>query len=472
MLERLRAGYALLRLVSDIILTGLALFLASIATHLLNPQSTSGAETAFATNLPLYVYVLVAAIWGVAFLLQSVYTPRTLRAIDEAQAIFLAVSLAALALSGILFFIAPNLSRQVIVRFYVLDLLLLIGSRLLVRLSLRLAGQPRYARRKVLILGAGDMGRDTIRMIRSYRWAGLEPIGFLDDRAQAGTEVEGYPILGKIDQVDHQVQSQGIEEVVVALPIQDYERFFHLITELQALPARIRLVPDHFKTALFRSSVEEFAGVPMIMVQQPNLAPFERQIKRAFDLVIGTAMLVVILPLMALVAIAIRLDSPGPVIFRQQRVGEQGKLFWMYKFRSMVKDAEAQQAKALRIMDDGNVLHKHSEDPRVTRVGRFIRRTSLDEFPQLINVLKGEMSLVGPRPELPWLVEQYEPWQWQRFSVPQGITGWWQVNGRSDKPLHMHTEEDLFYIQNYSILLDVQILWRTIGAVLKGGGAY
>jgi lipopolysaccharide/colanic/teichoic acid biosynthesis glycosyltransferase len=138
----------------------------------------------------------------------------------------------------------------------------------------------------------------------------------------------------------------------------------------------------------------------------------------------------------------------------------------------MVKDAEAQQAKALRIMDDGNVLHKHSEDPRVTRVGRFIRRTSLDEFPQLINVLKGEMSLVGPRPELPWLVEQYEPWQWQRFSVPQGITGWWQVNGRSDKPLHMHTEEDLFYIQNYSILLDVQILWRTIGAVLKGGGAY
>jgi lipopolysaccharide/colanic/teichoic acid biosynthesis glycosyltransferase len=175
---------------------------------------------------------------------------------------------------------------------------------------------------------------------------------------------------------------------------------------------------------------------------------------------------------MALVAIAIRLDSPGPVIFRQQRVGEQGKLFWMYKFRSMVKDAEAQQAKALRIMDDGNVLHKHSEDPRVTRVGRFIRRTSLDEFPQLINVLKGEMSLVGPRPELPWLVEQYEPWQWQRFSVPQGITGWWQVNGRSDKPLHMHTEEDLFYIQNYSILLDVQILWRTIGAVLKGGGAY
>jgi lipopolysaccharide/colanic/teichoic acid biosynthesis glycosyltransferase len=153
-------------------------------------------------------------------------------------------------------------------------------------------------------------------------------------------------------------------------------------------------------------------------------------------------------------------------------VGEQGKLFPMCKFRSMVKNAEAHQAEAMQIMADGTLWHKRPDDPRVTQVGRFIRRTSLDELPQLINVLRGEMSLVGPRPELPWLVEQYEPWQWQRLSVPQGITGWWQVNGRSDKPMHMYTEDDLFYIQNYSLLLDVQILWRTIGAVLKGKGAY
>jgi exopolysaccharide biosynthesis polyprenyl glycosylphosphotransferase len=260
--------------------------------------------------------------------------------------------------------------------------------------------------------------------------------------------------------------------VVIALPQHTYPQFFRLLDDLKTVSARVRIVPDYIKTTLLRTKAEEFAGIPMITVLQPTLAPFERQVKRAFDLVVGIITLILISPLLALIAIAIRLDSPGPIIFKQQRVGENGRLFWMYKFRSMVRDAEQQQAKAIRVRDDGQILHKHPNDPRVTRVGRLIRRTSLDELPQIFNVLKGEMSLVGPRPELPWLVERYEPWQWQRFHVPQGITGWWQVNGRSDKPMHLYTDEDLFYIQHYSLLLDIQILWRTIGAVLKSRGAY
>ena len=173
---------------------------------------------------------------------------------------------------------------------------------------------------------------------------------------------------------------------------------------------------------------------------------------------------------MALIALAIRLDSPGPVLFRQQRVGEGGRLFNMWKFRSMIEGADKQER--VRTVQDRQLLDKEPNDPRVTRVGRLLRRLSLDELPQLVNVLKGEMSLVGPRPELPWLVQQYEPWQRQRLAVPQGMTGWWQVNGRSDQPMYLHTEEDMFYIQNYSLLLDLQILWRTFASVFKGKGAY
>jgi exopolysaccharide biosynthesis polyprenyl glycosylphosphotransferase len=310
-------------------------------------------------------------------------------------------------------------------------------------------------------------------MVEGYRWAGLEPVGYLDDDVPPLTEVEGYPVLGGTEQVAEYIASKGIDEVVVALPLESYDGFFRLLGGLQQLPARVRIVPDHIKATLFRTRVEEFAGVPMITLRKPSLTVLERKVKRAFDLVFSSAMLVLTFPVMSLIAIAICLDSKGPALFRQQRVGENGRLFWMFKFRSMVEHAERQQAEAFRFTDDGHLVHKRRDDPRVTRVGGFLRRTSLDELPQLLNVWTGDMSMVGPRPELPWLVEEhYQPWQWQRFSVPQGMTGWWQVNGRSDKPMHLHTEEDLFYIQHYSFILDIQILWRTIGAVLKSRGAY
>jgi exopolysaccharide biosynthesis polyprenyl glycosylphosphotransferase len=471
MAKRSRANYALLRFVSDIALTEVALFLAS-SWQALVPFVDPFTHGQLPSGILASVYLLVAFIWGIAFLLQSVYVTRDLRAVDDAQAIFVAVTLATLSLASILYFLFPQVSRLQILVFYVLNLAFLIGSRLVIRLGLKVTGRPRYTPRRVLILGASEMGRDVSHMISERRWAGLEVVGFLDDTIPAQSDVEGFTVLGKTQELDVHVKTLGIDEVIVALPTQAYDRFFRLIRDLQDLPARVRIVPDHIKITLFRTAVEEFAGIPMITVQKPTLNSFERQIKRVFDLILGTLTLILISPVLLLVALAIRLDSPGPILFKQHRVGENGQIFLMYKFRSMVKDAEKQQAKTMRIREDGKMLYKHPDDPRVTRVGKFIRRTSLDEFPQIFNVLRGEMSLVGPRPELPWLVERYEPWQWQRFSVPQGITGWWQVNGRSDKPMHLYTEDDLFYIQNYSFLLDIQILWRTVGAVVKSKGAF
>jgi lipopolysaccharide/colanic/teichoic acid biosynthesis glycosyltransferase len=181
----------------------------------------------------------------------------------------------------------------------------------------------------------------------------------------------------------------------------------------------------------------------------------------------------VTLLLTALIAVLIRLDSPGPVFYCPKRVGENGRLFKMIKFRTMVENADQLRHLIDTVDEKGRVVQiKTPDDPRITRLGRFLRRTSLDEWPNFYNVLKGEMSLVGPRPEMPYLVDKYALWQRKRFAVPQGMTGWWQVNGRSDKPMYQHTEEDLYYVQHYSLWLDLQIIGKTVWVVLRGKGAY
>jgi exopolysaccharide biosynthesis polyprenyl glycosylphosphotransferase len=210
----------------------------------------------------------------------------------------------------------------------------------------------------------------------------------------------------------------------------------------------------------------------MLDLRAPALNDFQRLVKRAFDLAISFFLFPPCLIIMGVLALMIRLEGAGPILFGQQRVGENGRLFRMYKFRTMVPNAEQTRHMVERVDENGNLIHKSINDPRVTRVGRILRRTSLDELPQLFNVISGDMSLIGPRPELPYLVEKYEPWQRTRFAVPQGITGWWQVNGRSDKPMHLHTEEDLYYVRNYSLILDIRILLKTIATVFRGKGAY
>jgi exopolysaccharide biosynthesis polyprenyl glycosylphosphotransferase len=210
----------------------------------------------------------------------------------------------------------------------------------------------------------------------------------------------------------------------------------------------------------------------MLDLRAGALSDYQLLVKRGFDLVCGLLALLLTLPVMGLIALVIWLEDGSPILFRQKRVGENGRIFEMYKFRTMVKDAEKLQAQVEKKDENGNLIHKTGDDPRVTRAGRFLRRFSLDELPQFFNIVMGSMSLVGPRPEMPYLVDKYQPWQRKRFAVPPGLTGWWQVNGRSDKPMHLNTEDDLYYINNYSLFLDIQILIRTLWTVLVGKGAY
>lgn len=456
-------------LLGDLLLTGLALWLAT----LLRPLSELGAPlTAPQAQIPWPVYAMVLLIWGIVFLLLSVYHPeRRLRAIDELQSVTLAVTVSTLVFAGALYFSFRQTSRLQILMFALLDLALLVGFHLAVRLASRWPSLHGHNyRRRTLVVGAGSVGREAAGMIREYAWTGLEMAGFLDDNPQA--ETNGWPLLGPVEQAVQVVEAHQVSEVIIALPLRAHRTLADLVTSLQDMQVNVRVVPDFYDLVFLRSRVEDFGGMPLITLREPALDPFQRAVKRAFDLVVGGLLLLFTSPLMGLIALAIRVDSAGPPLFKQQRVGEGGRLFEMLKFRSMVPDAEDHQSEVLTYTADGQVIHKQQDDPRITRAGRVIRRFSLDELPQLINVLKGEMSLVGPRPELPWLVERYEPWQRKRFEVPQGITGWWQVNGRSDKPMHLHTEEDVYYIKHYSLLLDVRILWKTLSAVLKRKGAY
>ena len=472
MLKRFSVNFAVFSMALDLLLTLLALYVAAWVRPLLSELgwarqlfSPPGALVRF----PLYL--AAGLIWLGVFLALSVYDPRrTYKAVDEFQSVSVATVFAILAFAGFLYLSYRDVSRWLFVTFAVLDLAFLVAWRVLARLVFRLLNGRAYRSRRVLIVGAGEVGQRVASMVRGYTWAGLHLVGYLDDDSQKRDN--GLPVLGGVDDARQVVQQARIDDVVVTLPRRAYGRVNQLVAALHSLPVHVRVVPDYFSLALYRATVEDFGGLPMINLRDPALNDVQRLFKRLFDLVVGSILTLLALPAMGLVALAIKLDSPGPVLFRQQRMGESGRLFTMYKFRSMVAGAAEMQEQVNDVDGEGHVIHKKRDDPRVTRVGRFIRRFSLDELPQLFNVLKGDMSLVGPRPELPWLVEKYEPWQRKRFAVPQGLTGWWQVNGRSNKPMHLYTEDDLYYIQNYSLLLDIVILWKTIGVVLRGRGAY
>jgi exopolysaccharide biosynthesis polyprenyl glycosylphosphotransferase len=468
MFKRFNTDFAVFSIILDTCLVALALVVSVTLRPSLPPAPFL--QPLFAVHLPAWIYAVVPLLWTMVFFLTSVYDPEhTYRAAEEFQRVTVASAFSALCLAGLLFLSFRDFSRWLFILFVGLALCSLLGWRVLARIIFRLSDPP-LVYSHVLIVGAGHLGRQVAEMVQEYAWTGLELVGFLDD--EPARQREDLPVLGTLAQAHQVIQDRQVDEVVIALPRRANERLNQLVSGLHDLPVHVRVVPDYFALALYRAVAENFAGIPMIDLRAPALNDVQRLSKRLFDLIVGGTLLLVALPVMGLIALAIKLDSPGPVLFRQKRVGENGKLFLIYKFRSMVNGAQKMQGRINTVDGEGHVVHKTPQDPRITRLGRFLRRFSLDELPQLFNVLRGEMSLVGPRPELPWLVDAYEPWQRKRFAVAPGITGWWQVNGRSNKPMHLNTEDDLYYIQNYSLLLDLFILWKTVWVVLRGVGAY
>jgi exopolysaccharide biosynthesis polyprenyl glycosylphosphotransferase len=424
-------------------------------------------------NARIILVIEAGLLYPIIFLLFSIYDPeRTYRAVDEYQLLSIASFIAGLALAGMIYFTGRDVSRLILLYFFGIHFILVTLWRAIVRLVRRGMKDKRTDIRRVLLVGGGDAAQHALKHLDELAWAGVQLVGYLTDGDPIPEFNGAVPRLGNLDDAEEVVHEYLVDDVLLALPAESYFKLNQLVTRLLDKPSNIWVVPDYFSLLIYGGHVGDLGGVPMLSLKAPTLTGYQRVIKRAFDLIVGTFLQIFILPIMGIIAIAIKLDSPGPVIFKQRRVGENGRLFWMYKFRSMVKDADERLKEVMQLDEDGKLIHKLPDDPRVTRVGKLIRRTSLDELPQFFNVLRGDMSLVGPRPEMPVLVEMYEPWQRVRFAVPQGITGWWQVNGRSDKPMHLNTEDDIYYVRNYSLLLDLEIIFKTILVVLRGRGAF
>lgn len=458
----------------DLVVVPVSLGLASLMRSTI-PFGVSGALSGENVAVPPLIYILAVVCWAVGMTFSGVYDPqRSLRWFNEVWRVAWGNLLSAFLMAGLLYLTFRELSRLQFVYFSVLSAGFMFAYRGGLRVIYRTAGMARPGgRTRILLVGAGDLGTRLGRSLLDHSRWGFEPIGYLDDDpAKRGSLVNGLKVLGSVSELADWVQSKHVDEVWTALPLNATSRLQDIMRALERVPVRIKVVPDYFSMALVQANAEILDGLPIIGLRDPLIEGPHRLIKRVFDLAVSMVLLVLFLPLLILAGLAVKLDSSGPMTIRQERVGENGRLFRMFKFRTMVADADQHIEEVLHTDEDGQLIHKAQDDPRVTRVGRWLRRFSVDELPQLVNVLKGDMSLVGPRPEMPWLVDRYETWQRKRFAVPQGITGWWQINGRSDKPMHLNTEDDLYYVYNYSLWLDILILLRTPIAVLRGKGAF
>ena len=360
-------------------------------------------------------------------------------------------------------FVFPRLG---LVFYALIGTVLLAASRMIKENCRRALHRRGYLVRRVLIVGDGPVAERLGRAFRDDPALGVQLVGYARDGDGPGT-------LGGIDDVECILDRHPIVEVYIALPGAQHARTLDIAHRCQSRPVRVYVVPDVFDAVMIRATVNEVDGIPLVGLRDPVITGTQSVTKRLFDIGMGLFLIILCSPLFVVVPILIRLDSRGRALFVQDRVGENGRPFRMYKFRSMVEGAEEQLSSLVdlgRLAEDPWI--KLRDDPRVTRIGRVLRRTSIDELPQLLNVIKGDMSMVGPRPEAADVVAHYQPWHRRRLSVKPGLTGPMQVSGRGDLPLDERIRLEMLYISRYSLMEDVKYVLRTIPAVCRGRGAY
>ncbi len=413
---------------------------------------------------------LVLPAWAALFAAYGLYRDRPGGFADEARRVASAVSVGMMGVLNATFFYRQfSYSRLWVLFAWALSLLLVLavrGAQRVVHRTLRARGVDV---RRVLIVGTGPEARAVAAVLRAHPEYGQRPVGFVDG---AAGEVDGLPVVGSPETVLAAVRRVGAHRVIVALPAEARQTILQVAAACREAGVPFAIVPDLYTLVATGAEVELVDRLPLLTLREDPLAGWGRRLKDALDVAGALAGLLVTLPLFAVIAVLIKLDSPGPVFYRHRRIGKGGVPFYAWKFRTMVADAERRLSGDPALRERFQQAFKLPDDPRVTRVGRWLRRTSLDELPQLLNVLRGEMSLVGPRPVVEDELAKYGPWERRLLCVKPGLTGLWQVLRRHELDYDRRVSLDLYYIDHWSVGLDLKILLRTLPSVIAGRGAY
>jgi len=419
----------------------------------------------FADYLPMLALHTLAMLS--AFVLSRLYLYRRGSSrIDEVYNIFAASSVGIVLSVAVTSFVLKSLDypRLMIVYSWLFTIILVSTGRLVIRLTQSALRARGVGIERVVIIGAGRVGQRLLETIKGSPQLGYRVVGFIDNDASIRA-VDGVPVLGTAEDIPRVLKETQASEVLVALPHAPHEEILNIVGLCEPAHVNVRVFPDLFHIIASEVSINDLNGIPLVSVRDVALRGWRLAVKRLIDVMVSSIVLVLFSPFMMLTALLIKLDSPGSVFYLQERVGLDGRPFLMIKFRSMRADAE---------QETGPVWASRN-DPRRTRLGRILRRLSLDEFPQFINVLLGDMSIVGPRPERPVFVEQFRkqiPRYMERHKEKAGITGWAQVNGlRGDSSIEERTRYDLWYVENWSLLLDFKIMLRTAIEVVRGRNA-
>ncbi len=428
-------------------------------------------------NLAIFQIVLIVGM-AVILIMRGMYRLRPTGSFTRQAAMFFVASTVCFAGFSIYEFFFRNTefelvkdTRAIVVFSWLAAIIVPISGRLVLALLITLGHRLGIGRTRLLVIGSGRTGKLIMQHLAAAPGLGFRIIGFIGEDPAQG-DFGRFKLLGMLADADRVIRAYRIGEVIIALPSAAERQLARAISVCERTGVTFRLVPDMNSLSLARVDLETVEGIPMFTLRRVAASRWQRVVKRLLDIAVAGIILLIGLPLWLLLALLIRLDSRGPVIFSQTRIGQGGRPFTSYKFRSMFVGSDTKRPDLAAENRAGRGLFKLKNDPRCTRIGRWLRRLSLDEIPQLWNVLRGDISLVGPRPPLPDEVAQYEEWEKRRLDVPPGLTGLWQVRGRSNITFDEMVLMDLYYAENWSLRLDGEILLKTLPVVIFRRGAY